>query len=1042
LLFSGSFEADFTSQSEGGRTVRRTLSSWLVGVVAVLLLAVVGNTAAAQTGKLTGVVTDQATGAPLDGAQIFLQGTGLTTLTSSNGRYFLINVPPGTYSVLARRIGYQSIEKNNVTVQIDVSRDVSFALSAAAATQVDVINVTAEQVPLVQPGTTGSSTNLQADEIMSLPVTNIAGVLALQEGFLEIPQNTDIVSFVSTRQNAQDPVSIRGGRAGETLTLIDGVPINNFVFGGESFNITREAVEQVDAVRGGFEPQYGNALSGIVNIATKEGGSRLAGALNYQTSAVGGALGNTSDELKNDNLLEGFVSGPVPGTNAKLRFMIAGRNSSAADGVFNFDADPSNPSAPRIGAHQPLAQDLFTGWRAFGYNQFRDITGKLTMYIKPELKVSFTAIGYQVERLPFDFAWQLTNFTVLKAPAVTNVEDSLSIGGGSGLSGYSDITQGSIFQKRALYSARWDHTVGRWAYKITLGRFNQSRETCNFYQGICLGKRFADVNFNEQFQAPGVTASMAGTDQFFGGEDLKTNVARFDLQGQATDHHAVQLGAFYQKHDLTYTEFRNVGVNDVAVVPAFYHDTPWDAALYIQDKIEYDFLTVKLGARYDLGQAGGTFFANPRDPTNGTTAREVCNGTFPGVAAFTSGALTGLSACTSSRALLDSATRIAQADDFIASKQRQQFSPRLGVSFPLSERSMVFFNFGRYSQNPLYNNLYQNTGVGTVAGDSAGVCKADAVVPGTTQCYPIIFSDIYTTTFVGNPNLLTEKTTSYEVGYTTEVGPNYALSVAAYSKDQYGLSGTRQAGRDALGNRLFDVGSTYGTSQFGYSVIVNQDFQTVRGFEASLRRRLTNFWGFTVNYTFSQSTTNASAPDQEFQLTAQEGVPVNLAEIPSQLDLTHAFNASFNFRVGRSERPTGIKLLDDAMQNLNASITARAASGLPYTPTVTFAGGNAGSLARNSARAPGTFQMDLQVSKDFQIANVRYGLQLRVANLLDNLNCRQIFPTTGRCDSGAVNQAARQTGNGINDSASSTTFDRPDFYAARRSLNFGARLNF
>jgi hypothetical protein len=121
----------------------------------------------------------------------------------------------------------------------------------------------------------------------------------------------------------------------------------------------------------------------------------------------------------------------------------------------------------------------------------------------------------------------------------------------------------------------------------------------------------------------------------------------------------------------------------------------------------------------------------------------------------------------------------------------------------------------------------------------------------------------------------------------------------------------------------------------------------------------------------------------------------------------------------------------------------RAASGLPYTPTVTFAGtGTAGQLARNSARAPGTFQIDLQVSKDLQVANVRYGLQLRISNLLDNLNCRQVFPSTGRCDSGAVDQSRRETGNGIGDTASSTTFDRPDFYAPRRSINFGARVNF
>ena len=145
-----------------------------------------------------------------------------------------------------------------------------------------------------------SGTNIQTEEITALPVTNIQGVLALQQGFFEVPQNTDIVSFTETRRNPIDPIRIRGGRSGETLTLIDGIPINNFVFGGPAFNITTEAVEQIDFQRGGFEPQYGNALSGIINIATREGGTRLAGAVSYQTSAVGGALGNTPDELVED----------------------------------------------------------------------------------------------------------------------------------------------------------------------------------------------------------------------------------------------------------------------------------------------------------------------------------------------------------------------------------------------------------------------------------------------------------------------------------------------------------------------------------------------------------------------------------------------------------------------------------------------------------------------------------------------------------------------------------------------------------------------
>ena len=1041
------------------------MSRLLAGLAVFVLFAVAVPTAEAQTGKLTGVVTDAQSGVPLEGAQLILQGTGITALTGSNGRYFLVNVPPGTYTVLVRRIGYTSAEVRNVFVQIDVTRVVDAELAPTGAIGVAEIVVSVDEVPLIQPGVTGSGSNIRAEEIRALPVTNIQGVLALQQGFIEVPQNTDIISFSESRRNPITPVRVRGGRNGETLTLIDGIPINNFVFGGPAFDITNEAVEQVDFQRGGFEPQYGNALSGIINIATREGGTNLAGALSYQTSAIGGALGSRRDELADFDLFEGYLSGPIPGTGQRLRFLAAGRATSSADRVLEFDDDVARSSGlpadrdPRLLA--PNLLDRFPGWRAFGYDQTQDLTGKLTYYFTPTAKLSVEGIGYERKRLPFDFDYQLTGFNPMDAPGTTNLEDSLIVGSGSGIvsrptvggSGnfaFKDVVNGSINVERTMFVGRWDHTMGRWAYKASLGRFDQSRTTCNFYQGVCLGDRFADVNFTgDQFVAP-IKQSInptAGNDVFFGGEDLKTTVGRFDVQGQATDHHNLQAGAFYQSHDLVYEEFRNVGTNNVIVIPQFYQAKPWDAALYLQDKIEYDFITIKLGMRYDFGRAGGQFFADPRDPTNGTTAREVCSGEYPGIAEFTTDdpnnpgtTLTGFTACTINRPLLDSAAGLAQGDDFTASSTRTQFSPRIGVSFPLSERSMVFFNFGRYSQNPLYNNIYSNTGIGTTAGEEGGnVCRDDAVVPGTTQCHPIVFSEFANQAFLGNPNLLTEKTTSYEMGLATELGDQYALQVTAFSKDQFGLSGIERGGR--VGNDVFfDVGATYGTAVYDYFVIINQDFQTVRGFEINLRRRLFNFWGFNLNYGFSQATTNATAPEGQFQDEQSEGIPQNLKEIRSEIDLPHVFNASLFFRVG-NENAFGVGLLDAIVRNANLTLTFTARSGIPYTPTLSFTGFGDNQLEQNSGRAPGVYSANVVMGKDFTLTNLRWGVFMRVSNLLNTRNCQQVYPTTGRCDGGAPDQDRRQ-GNSTATGATSTFFDRPQFYGEPRQINFGARVSF
>jgi hypothetical protein len=1028
-------------------TVRQTWTRWLMRALLLAAFVFLPQVARAQTGKITGVVTDAQSGQPLDGVQILIRGTGIGTLTDDNGRYFILNVPPATYTVLARRIGFQTVGRSNVLVIIDVTATVNFQLQPAAQLLAE-IPVTAQEVPMVQPGMTGSNTVLTAADIEALPVVGIAGVLQLQQGYFQVPDNTDILSFTESRQNTATPVRIRGGRGGETLTMIDGVPINNFVFGGPAFDITREAVQQLSFERGGFEPQYGNAMSGIINIATREGGNDLIGALSYQTSAIGGFLGNASDELLHSSQFEGFLSGPVPGSGEKLNFMVAGRQTSGADRVMQFDNNVRNNTNPSTRVDAPDNQDLNFGQRAFGYDQVRDIFGKLTWHVTAQAKLSFSGVSYSRQRLPFSFEYLYAGFNYLNAPAVQTLTDSLAVGGGLLATGgpvgiARDVIQGSVRSDRTLYMAKWDHVLGRWLYSVEAGYFEQQRNTCNFFSAVCMGDRFADVNFTPtQFATPNSTGSpMGGSDVFFGGERLRTTMLRGDVQAQLTDHHNIQTGFFYQRHQLHYFEVRNQGVNDVIVIPQGYNARPWDAAFYFQDKIEYDFLVVKLGFRYDYGRAGGLFFANARDPLNGTTAREVCNGTAFGNTAYTDAAtgLSGFAACARNRILLDSAAAIARQDDFRQSSTRRQFSPRIAISFPMSLSSTVFFNFGRYSQNPLYNNLFQNTSVGVDSGAAGGgQCSgATSVVPGTTQCLPVLFSDLFTTSFVGNPNLLIEGTTAYEVGYSAELSRTYGLSVVLFSKDQYGLSGVQQGGRDSLGNVVFDPGNTYGKSLLNYNVILNQDFQTVRGFEISLRRRITNHWGFNINYSFQQASTNAAPPALQVE-SQQQGDPTARQEIRSEIDQSSVFNTSLLFHVG-TDAPHG--LLGSLLTNSDASVTLRSGSGLPYTPTQSFQGLGNNQAERNSGRGPGTFQVDMQVNKNWRVGNMLYGGFVRVANLLDRKNCIQVFPSTGRCDAGTIDQSTRRQGN-PNTTESSSFYNRPWYYASQRSINAGIRVSF
>ena len=1030
----------------------------IVGLALTLVaMSMVPRAVQAQTGKVTGVVTDQATGQPLEGVQVFLQGTGYGTLSNANGRFFLISVPPGTYTVAARRIGYATAERSNVIVQIDVTREVNFALTTSTVLQ--TVRTTAEATPLIPADQTGSSLQISSEDISALPVTSIEGALALQQGFIQVPNSATLTSLAESRRTATNPVRIRGGRQGETMLLIDGIPSNNFLFGGPAFSLSPQAVQQIEFLKGGIDPQHGNALSGVINIATKEGGTNLAGALRYQTSRIGDALGNESDALLGYNLVEGFVSGPVPGTANKMTFMFSGREERQADAVYEYDNDifvphlmPTTEALPPGG---PNYRDIFAGFRSFGFDNSRQVFGKLAYKFTPTMKLGITLLDNENQRKPFDNQYLTTYGRVLGSDAAKTPEDSaVYIGNLTGyrLNGvdFERVVQSSIQANQRLFAGRFEHTFGRTNYKIVVGSFQNKRQTCSYFQGICLGSNFGDPNFtDDQFIGPlaGTCAGhpTCGTDIDFGGENLRTRVLRADLGSQVTDHHFIQGGMLYQGYDLNYKVTNNVGTNLVNIYTQTFKSSPYDWATYVQDKIEYDFLTLKLGARFDYGVVPGKFFANPLDPTNGSTALDVCqNPNDPRWAegrSFRQFTSTGRPydtlytpnddwaelGCTPDD--LKVAGKIAAYDDFRSAKPRKQFSPRMGVSFPLSQGSTIFFNFGRYSQNPLLYNLLTNTGIGTAReGSTLGPCLD---VPGEGNCG-----------YIGNPNLQIERATTYEMGYNAEFGRMYGLGLVLFNKNQSGLTGLRTGGQ-RLGKfgyeQVYDPAITYGASNTpGYRVLVNQDFQSVRGFEIQFRRRVTNFWGFDINYSFSSARTNASDPEREFERQVVQLDPRNVTEVVSDIDQPHVFNAALIGQV-REEVPKfrGAWLL----RNTRSAITVHTTSGFPYTPINDYLGSQ--KYNRNTGRGPTWSQVDAQLTKGFTLSNLRYDAFVTVQNLFDRKNCVQVFETTGTCDAGALDQSRARQGNAVRpDVATSTYTDRADYYGPRRSILGGIQVNF
>jgi outer membrane receptor protein involved in Fe transport len=1011
-----------------------------VGLVLAIAALLFPRIATAQTGKITGVVTDAGTGQPVEGAQVFIQGTGLGAVTGGNGRYFILSVQPGTYTVTARRIGFQSVEVAGVNVAIDVTRELNFRLNSSS-TVLQTQRIVAEAAPLVERGLTGSSTTITADVIQNLPVTNIAGVLSLQQGFTAVPQNTSLLSLAEETRATVQPIRVRGGRGGATVALIDGIPINNPLFGQESISLNPLAVSAVDFTRGYMEPQYGNGLSGVINQALREGGTQVAGSLDYQNSSIAGAFGSKADELRGYNLFRGFLGGPVPGTDARLRYMVSGQLESGAAQVLEFDNDITsftNPQRRAAGQLGTDALDIISGWRAFGGRQNQQFLGKLTFlpFANGNTKINATVIDQQRQAQNYDRRYLLAYAGDPWARSV-DVVDSL---GFAGQRNFRDILQTSVRDETRMYVGSLQQRFGRTSLNVSAARMEGDRESCNLFLGVCINSPFTLANFRETFWAPFAVAEgvpFFGSGNVYGGEDYSTNTIRADVQSQVTDHHNLQVGAWFVQHDIEYNEVRALGGNSglALTVPQLYRAKPREIATYLQDRIEYDFLTVRLGFRYDYGKAEGRGFADPQNPTNGTTARDICESQFGGVTACT-GSAPGPNG---KPILLDSAARLAQLDDFKDADARTAFSPRIGVSFPLTERSQIFFNAGRYTMNPLYANVYRNTGIGVTAGTVAeggdAFCRLAEIKPGTTECVPPLAPN--NPDYIGNPNLKLEEATQYEVGYAGEFGRAYAVNVAIYNRDETGLSGLRRS------RAAQDIGTTYaGQATPSYFTIVNQDFLTARGVEVQFRRRLTGRWGYDLNYGWSRATTNSPPPDRAFEVAqGGEANRTALREVLSDIDQTHRANATLQFGI-LNDVPQW--RFGNLLRQTNLSVTYRFASGFPYTP---IRGETLGAILNpanvadiNAGRSPSTQQVDLLAQKSFDVRNLRYGLFVRVDNLLDRKNCVQVFVNTGNCESGLRDPINRRVGNF--EDATSTSQDQPEYIGARRSIFTGLSLRF
>ena len=238
----------------------RSLTARLTGCLAVLMF-LPAFLYAGTTGKIAGRVLDSQTNEPLIGANVSVKGTFLGAATDVDGFYTINNIPPGSYAVAITFVGYRRTTVTDIVVKIDLTARVDAKLHPEAVEAEEIV-VRAER-PLVQKDLTSTSVTVSSEDLKRIPTETIDQVINLQAGVVG--------------------GHFRGGRTNEVGYLIDGVPVGDPFNGSMPLQVENSSIRQMEIISGTFNAEYGQAMSGMVNIVTPEGGAKYHGSLSTYT---------------------------------------------------------------------------------------------------------------------------------------------------------------------------------------------------------------------------------------------------------------------------------------------------------------------------------------------------------------------------------------------------------------------------------------------------------------------------------------------------------------------------------------------------------------------------------------------------------------------------------------------------------------------------------------------------------------------------------------------------------------------------------------
>ncbi|MCK4689208.1 MAG: carboxypeptidase-like regulatory domain-containing protein, partial [Candidatus Marinimicrobia bacterium] len=221
---------------------------------------------AGNTGKIAGVITDKQSGETLIGANVILIGTNLGAASRKNGSYYILQVPPGIYEMKVSYIGYKTVTIKDVRVNVDLTTKIDVATESQAIAGLEVLVIAQQKV--IQHDVTSTRKTTSREDIDRIPgLESTTDVFKLRGGTFidQIPQKLEIGGTeVQVRDESLKDIHVRGGRGGEILYMIDGMPVTHPIYGGRNvLDLNLDDVQEIELLTGAFNAEYGQAQSGV-----------------------------------------------------------------------------------------------------------------------------------------------------------------------------------------------------------------------------------------------------------------------------------------------------------------------------------------------------------------------------------------------------------------------------------------------------------------------------------------------------------------------------------------------------------------------------------------------------------------------------------------------------------------------------------------------------------------------------------------------------------------------------------------------------------